>query len=298
MPSSRSCAPAVLLGLFLAAAGAPPSQDPVPAKPPQDPVPPKSAPQRTAVQSALDEIRKVLSTAGRVEAERVAPQLRALGEQELSERDRESWLRLARDAALRLGDRAWLESLRAVPNSFSNDVLYGVLLAMAQLERADLVAARATLGNVDLDGANPREERRAYAVLARVAQLEGKVAEERGHVEAMIDHLASWPRQRCQSCHGPVDHPEILSSLPIDRLWFGERYVELLRQQGDAEAVRRAAAERLAADPKDDDARIHLAFALQALDRRDEAQRTFQALPWADFAGRDLRKPRMMTSFP
>lgn len=281
---------ALLSGAMLAT---PVHQDPAPAA-----ATTKTAPQKSEVQVALDDIRKILLTGGRAHAEQVAPRLRELGTQKLETRDRESWLRLARDAALRLGDRKWLESLREIGDSFSNEVMYGILLAMGRLERADLAGARAMLDQIDLDGINPREERRALAIRARIAQLEGKVEEEREQIERLLDHLPSWPTQKCQSCHGPVKDEKPLSTLPIAELWFGERYVELMRQQGDADAVRKAAAERLEAAPDDDDARIRLAFALQALGQAEAATARFRELPWAAFPDRTIAKPRMMTSFP
>jgi hypothetical protein len=43
---------------------------------------------------------------------------------------------------------------------------------------------------------------------------------------------------------------------------------------------------------------IHLAFALRALGQPDDAEKEFMLLPWADYAGRQLVKPRMLTPFP
>lgn len=222
-----------------------------------------------------------------------------MGKLDLSKSDRETWLHLSRDVAIRQGDRAALEALRDVPDSFGQDVIYTVLLAYGHLGKGDLKKAKATLDALgDMKGVNEREKRRADSIRARVAQLEVKPDEERKHVEKLVDHLAYWISAKCQSCHNSPQDPKAMTSLPVTNLWFGERYVELLRQQGDAEKVKAEAEAALKKSADDEEARVRLGFALKALKKDAEAEAEFRKLPWADFPGRDLKKPRMMTTFP
>lgn len=269
--------------------------------PPQDPQGQAEAKPdpRTPLQQALSEIRKVLLLGGRAEAEQVAGRVRELGRGALEERERESWVRVAREVALRLGDRAWLEELRLVPDGFASEANYVLLLAKSQLEHANLGGARRTLDLLgDLEELNPRDSRRAQALRARVAQLAGDGVAERTNVRELIGHLDQWPRQGCQICHAQTKQPDVVTSLAIDRLWFGERYVAHLREDGTAAAVRADCERRLAARATDDDARIHLAFALRALGDEAGAQARFAELPWAALADRPGTKPMQMASYP
>ncbi|MFN9705066.1 MAG: hypothetical protein ACK595_09630, partial [Planctomycetota bacterium] len=228
-----------------------------------------------------------------------APRVRALGAGSLSTAEREAWVRVARDVALRLGDRKWLEELRDVELSFGTELSYAVMLANAQLSHANLTGAKATLDALgDVHGANEREKRRVFALRARVAELEGDVAGERAAVEDLVDHLFLWPRQKCQECHATTKEPDVVTTLPIASLWFGERFVALMQQPGDAAAVLQAAEAELAKDGKDDDARIRAAFALRALGREDAAMARFAELPWALLPGRAERKPRQFATYP
>jgi hypothetical protein len=253
----------------------------------------------SANRQELDAISKAINLGGKAESEQAAVQLRALGKKSLTPSDRETWLRLARDTAIRNADLPWLETLRDVPDSFSLESIYTVLLAYGKLTKADTAGAITILdGLSDVHRLNPREERRVYALRARIAQLRGNLREERANIEKIVDHLPSWPQQTCQSCHSSFIAKSRMTGLPIKDLWIGERYVELMRKQGDAEAVRAEAAAQLKRAPTDDGARIREAFALQALGRSGEADKLFRELPWAEFPGRDLAHPHMMTAFP
>ncbi|MFO0938281.1 MAG: hypothetical protein U0798_17385 [Gemmataceae bacterium] len=247
----------------------------------------------------LASIRKTLFTGGKAEADRVAPQLKQIGKQELSKTDRETWVRIAREAAIRQGDRAWLESLQNVQDSFATDMIYTVLLASGQLSKAEFEQAKKTLSTLsETEEINEREKRRILSIRARIAQLEGNEKAEREHVNQLIDHLYLWTKPVCQSCHSNMQDPKAMTEMPITNLWFGERFVELMRKQGDAEVVRKAAEAKLKNTPTDEKARIRLAFALKALNQDDEAEKQFRTLPWASFPDRTLKKPRMMTTFP
>lgn len=251
------------------------------------------------VSKTLDEIGRILQTGGQAQAQTVAARLRELGARHLSDDDQSTWIRLARTAAIRLGDIAWLRELSTVEDAFSLDLIYTVLLADGQLLQADLEGAARTLDRAEqFTPINIRENRRIWALRARIAELNHDPNTERVYIDRIIDHLGDWRSPLCQSCHGPVTEPKTLASLPINRLWTGERYVELLQQQQDAAAVRKTAEDRLAVNPADDDARIHLAFALRAQGDHDGAEAEFKKLEWADYPDRPLAKPRMMTSFP
>ncbi|MFN9333789.1 MAG: hypothetical protein ACK6D1_14460 [Planctomycetota bacterium] len=288
---------AFALAAAVAAATAFAPQDPRPAATPTPA--PATVTAETAWKDELAAIRRSMLAGGRAEAAAAAPRVRALGAGSLSTADREAWVRVARDAALRLGDRKWLEELRDVELSFGTELSYAVMLANAQLSHANLTGAKATLDALgDVHGANEREKRRVFALRARVAELEGDVAGERAAVEDLVDHLFLWPRQKCQECHATTKEPDVVTTLPIASLWFGERFVALMQQQGDAAAVLQAAEAELAKDGKDDDARIRAAFALRALGREDAAMARFAELPWALLPGRAERKPRQVATYP
>ncbi len=287
-------APIALALVAIAAATALAPQDPRPAAPPTP-----AATEGNAWKDELAAIRRSMLAGGRPEAAAAAPRVRALGAGKLTDADRESWVRVARDVALRLGDRKWLEELRDVELSFGTELSYAVMLANAQLSHANLTGAKATLDGLgDVHGANEREKRRVFALRARVAELDGDVVAERASVEDLVDHLFLWPRQKCQECHATTKEPDVVTTLPIASLWFGERFVELMKQQGDAAAVLQAAEAELAKDGKDDDARIRAAFALRALGREDAAMARFAELPWALLPGRAERKPRQFATYP
>ncbi|MFN9277632.1 MAG: hypothetical protein ACK6D2_18080 [Planctomycetota bacterium] len=288
---------AFALAAAVAAATAFAPQDPRPAATPTPA--PATVPAETAWQDELAAIRRSMLAGGRAEAAAAAPRVRALGAGSLSTADREAWVRVARDVALRLGDRKWLEELRDVELSFGTELSYAVMLANAQLSHANLTGAKATLDALgDVHGANEREKRRVFALRARVAELEGDVAGERAAVEDLVDHLFLWPRQKCQECHATTKEPDVVTTLPIASLWFGERFVALMQLQGDAAAVLQAAEAELAKDGKDDDARIRAAYARRALGRADAALARVAELPWALLPGRAERKPRQFATYP
>jgi|688.fasta_scaffold233825_2 hypothetical protein len=288
---------ALAAAAIVAAATALAPQDPRPAARATPATP--AATEGNAWKDELAAIRRSMLAGGRPEAAAAAPRVRALGAGPLSTADREAWVRVARDVALRLCDRKWLEELRDVELSFGTELSYAVMLANAQLSHANLKGAKATLDGLgDVHGANEREKRRVFALRARVAELDGDVAAERAAVEDLVDHLFLWPRQKCQECHATTKEPDVVTTLPIASLWFGERFVELMRRQGDAAAVLAAAEAELAQDGKDDDARIRAAFALRALGREDAALARFAELPWALLPGRAERKPRQFATYP
>lgn len=256
-------------------------------------------PEVSATKKSLDAIRLTMLTGSSKEAKQASTALKELANDKLTSTERELWLRLSREAALRLGDRTWLESLSAETDSFETQMIYRVLLASGQLEKGDLKSAAETLDQLgDLDAINEREKRRVFAIRARIAQLNGDVAQERVHIEAIMDHLDRWPTNDCQSCHSSPTNPKAITTMPIQRLWFGERFVELMKLQSDAEAVKVESEKELAKNSADDRARIRLAFAFRALGNEAKAKELFAQLPWAEAENREPLKPRMMTTFP
>ena len=254
---------------------------------------------KSASKQTLDAIRQSMLTGARDEAEKAALKLKKLSKDELSSTERELWLRLSREAAVRLGDREALELLRSETDSFETQLIYRVLLASGQLEKGELDAAAKTLDELgDIEVLNEREKRRVFAIRARLAQLHGDVAQEREHIESIIDHLDRWPTADCQSCHNAPATPKAITSLPIQRFWFGERFVELMKKQNDAEAIRITCEKELAADSTNDRARIRLAYAYRALGNDAKSKQLFESIPWVEKEGRELLKPRMMTTFP
>lgn len=247
----------------------------------------------------LDAISDSIKMGGKAESEQAAVKLRGLRKKDMTQGDRETWLQLARDTAIRNADLKWLQTLCDEAEESPLDSVYAVLLANAKLARADTAGATAVLDRMGDDcSMNPREQRRVYALRARIAQLKGNVPEERANIEKIVEHLSSWPDPMCQTCHAsPIDKTK-MTGLPIKELWFGERYVALMRKQGDAEAVRVESAAQLKRSRSDDNARIRQAFALQALGKSAEADKLFRELPWAQFPGRDLAQPHMLGAFP
>lgn len=251
------------------------------------------------VRKALDEARQMIFVGGREEAERAKRAIAGLEPTRLSEKDRESWVRLSREIAVRLGDREQLEKLSKELDSFDSQTMYRILTASGQLERADLEGATKTLDALgDLATINPREQRRAIAIRARVAQLRGDGVGERERLEELIDHLPYWPTEKCQSCHNVPSDPTAMTYVPVQQLWFGERYVELLRERGEAEKLKREAMEWLAKEPEEVRATLRLAFAERALGNGERWEELLRTIPWVQGSDGELKKPRMMTAFP
>jgi len=248
-----------------------------------------------STKDVLEQIRKD----ARNDLQLTAKTLRAMNIDTMNDEDRASWVRLSRDAAVRTGDKDWLSSLKGRNDPFSLVALYRVLLANGHLNEGDLPAAHAELARIrDLEQVNTRDQRRYWAIKARLGQLEGNVVEERRAIEKIVHELAHWPSKDCQSCH---DDPKLKDTLPlldVQNFWFAKRFVELMKAQGDAENVKLIAEKKLAIDPADLDARIRLAYALQALGRTVVSGQLFKGIPWTAFPGRVGPTPRMMFAWP
>jgi Flp pilus assembly protein TadD len=251
--------------------------------------------ERLSAKEALDQIRKD----ARKDFFAAGQALRAMHPDEMNEVDRATWVRLSREAAVRMGDRDWLLALKGKEDPFSQVVLYRVLLAGAHINEGDFTAARAEFSRIrNLERANTRDQRRYWALQARLNQLEGIDVKERDAIEHIVSELGKWTSEDCQSCHEDLKSPGKIPLLEVQNFWFTKRYVELMQKQGDAENVKQAAEKKLAANPVDDNARIRLAFALMALGKTDEATMRFREIPWVAFPDRTGSGPRMMFAWP
>lgn len=256
---------------------------------------PVGAQETTNPQTALEAIR----LEARRDSAQAAHKLRAMNPSLMSDVDRQTWLRLARTAAVRTGDRDWLVSLSQHHDPFSPVHVNRVLLASGHLSEGQFQAAQAELSRIDdLSKVNTRDQRRYWSIKARLGQMEGNLQAERVAVEKIMQELPHWPTKACQACHDDPNQKEVLPLLDVRNFWFAKRYVELMRLQGDAESVKQAASHKLAANPGDDEARLFLAHALQALGQHTESERLLQAIPWVTSPDRRGPSPRMMFAWP
>ena len=255
-------------------------------------------PQKTAAQSTKEQLDQLRKTA-RDDVPRTAQALRAMNPATMNDEDRATWVRLTREAAVRSGDAATLRALSGQDDPFALLPLAQVLLANGYLNEGNFAAANETLAKIaHLEHLNTRDQRRYWALKVRLAQLAGNLVEERAAVEHVVHELGRWSSDDCQSCHGDLKNPKAVALLDVQAQWLGKRFVELMKLQGDAQAVQARALAKLAADPKDDDARVFLAYALLALDRPAEAQARINELSWAAVPGRQGAAPRMMFMWP
>ncbi len=254
----------------------------------------RSAP-APSTKEQLEQIRKD----ARADVQGAAKALRAMPTTSMNDEDRANWVHLAREAAVRTGDGAWLVSLQAQDDPFALMPLAQLLLANGYLNEGRFAAAKDALAQItNLQRINTRDQRRYWALKVRLAQLTGNVDEERAAIERILHELGHWPSADCQSCHGDLKNPKQVPLLDVQAFWFGQRYVALLKQRGDADAVRLAAERKLAADPKDDDARVFLILALLALDKPDDAQQRVKEIAWAAPNGSKVAPPRMIFMWP
>lgn len=207
---------------------------------------------------------------------------------------------MSEEAAIRTGDAPWLARVNDRPERYTFANGYLILTAWGYLRAADTATAREYLARVKApERMEDRERRRWHALLARIAQLERKPAEELSHLDWMIAHQAKWATPACQQCHDNRERfGSEITSFPLATWWAGERYSEALTVTGRAARVAAAAARRLDAAPDDVDARLRLAYARRALGEQAEAERLLRALPWAAFPDRPYREPRDLIVFP
>jgi hypothetical protein len=80
--------------------------------------------------------------------------------------------------------------------------------------------------------------------------------------------------------------------------WPGQRFAALLAQSGDAKRVRRESEVRLAKNPKDEQARLRLAYALRAEGDEAGCDRELRKISWAAFPDRPYKAPIDVMTFP
>lgn len=253
----------------------------------------------TASPSNTKEILERIRKDAREDFAATARALAALSPERMPPEERATWVHLSRESAVRNGDRRTLEALRAQADPFALRPLARILLANAYLNEADFGAARAELAHLgDLSRINTRDRRRYWALQARLGQLEERPAEESAALEEIVHELAHWPSRDCQSCHDNPKAPQAVPLLEVQNSWFGKRFVELLRQSGRAEQLRRQSEAALARRGDDTDARIFLGFALLALGKQAEAEQCWAAIPWIALPGRSGVGSRALFAWP
>jgi hypothetical protein len=243
----------------------------------------------------LTEVRKL----ARTDPAAAGKALRSMDHASLESKDEDTWYDIARSVALRTGDKDWLLSLQDHRSEFSDVYVYRVLLAGGMLEEGRIAEAKAELAKIDdLDSVNVRDRRRAYALQARMAWLEGDAAAERVAVESVVHELQYWGARSCQGCHDDSKYPNQAPLLDVRQTWYAQRLTALMKQQGDATKVKEKAEASLASDPESVDDLLHLAYASMALGKEDEADAVFARIPWVKLPVREGGTPRMMTPYP
>lgn len=256
---------------------------------------PSAGKQPATNKERLAEVRKL----ARTDAPSAAKELRRMDHASFEPTDQDTWYDIARSVALRTGDKDWLMSLQDHRSEFSDVYIYRILLAGGLLEEGRLVEARAELAKIDnLENVNVRDRRRAYALEARMAWLEGDAAAERVAVEKVVHELQYWGAKSCQGCHDDSKYPDQAPLLDVRQTWYAQRLVALMKQQGDAVQVREKAEATLASDPASVDSLLHLGYANMALGNEGEADTVFAKVSWMKIPGREGGSPRMMTPYP
>jgi hypothetical protein len=221
----------------------------------------------------------------------------------LDPKDARRWRSLASQAAVRTGDKAWLDEIARDPERFSNLLNLLTVTVVQLLWDGELDEARALLGRIkDPENLDEIPRRRYLQLYARLEQLSGNKAAERIYVAKLVDFAGLWASDTCQGCHANLNkYGEQVTTLDVSNWWVGERFTALLQESGDAAKVRAAAEKRLAANPKDDAARLRIAYALRAEGgtvNRTKAETQLRALPWAEFPDREKRPPLRLATFP
>lgn len=250
------------------------------------------------VEERLAEVKKLDAEGTKPAAIKAAGILKSIAKTPMEQKQRDTWLRYSRDMAIRTTDPDWLKELGQEKNGFSTEHVYTVLLAYGKLSVGNFEAAEKLLDSVNMDEINVRDSRRAEALRVRMAQLKGDKPTERVYLEKMIDHLPKWPGPGCQTCHDIASKPDAVTSLPLKTLWFAERYVEVLRESGDAESVRLESEAQLKRDPTDDLAKMRMAYALRALGETARGDAILDSIPYCESPNNPSPRPRMFFAFP
>jgi thioredoxin-like negative regulator of GroEL len=210
------------------------------------------------------------------------------------------WRTLAVIVALRTGDSAWQSELTNDFQYYAKSVDLVITTAAQLLRDGRREQARAVLASIkEPEKLDEVPRRRFLEILARLEQLEKNDKEERKYVNQLVSFASTWPNDVCQSCHAnPSNQGEAVTTLNLSTLWFGERYVKLMQQQGDAATVLANAQKALAKNPSDSSSRLKLAYALRATGQEAKAIETLRTFPWAEFPDRPKRPPLRFAIFP
>ena len=247
-------------------------------------------------EDALDKIRLSMLMATSADCLRAKAALTQLNKQGLTPAERQSSNWIERTLAIRMGDWPALQTLAKTGST--NTVTGGdpILKAYGCLRDADLNGTLEILDAQHLADLNPRDQRRIYALRARIARLKGDLPTELKYIDKMIEHLPLWPEKACQACHNESPQTQKLTYLPLKQLWIGERYVQIMQIMGAAEATRAKAA--AAADGHNMLAQIRLAYALKALGKNAEAEAAFARIPYCKTEKTRLQAPHKFFAFP
>jgi len=222
----------------------------------------------------------------------------------LAQNEISRWTTLAVQAAIRSGDKTWLEEInRTITDRRDGAITSHLISAMRYLQAGDYDEARALLQRIPEPEKLGEISRRRYLELsARVEQFDEDPKAERTYITQLVDFAGDWGTPTCQTCHAdPKKFGDKTTTLDIAHWWVGARYTALLKQQGDETATRQAAEKALKENPADNAARLRLAYALRA-EKGDaaepEVEALLRALPWAEFPDREKRPPLQFSTFP
>ncbi|MES2462266.1 MAG: tetratricopeptide repeat protein [Armatimonadota bacterium] len=210
------------------------------------------------------------------------------------------WRTMAVIVALRTGDSAWLSELTNDFQYYAKSIDLVTTTAAQLLRDGRREQARAVLASIkEPEKLDEVPHRRFLQILARLEQLDKNDKEERKYVNQLVSFASGWSNEVCQGCHAnPSKQGEAVTTLNLSTLWFGERYVKLMQQQGDAATVLANAQKALSKNPSDSVARLKLAYALRATGKEAKAIETLRTFPWAEFPDRPKRPPLRFAIFP
>ena len=280
----------------------PPVPVPVQETPPNpvtvpDTAPVAASPARSKTSTLLSDVI-VAVREGRVEAGKRL--LKSVKVTSLEPPDARRWRTLAVIVALRTGDSAWLSELTTDPEYNAKSIELVTTTAAQLLRDGRREQTRAVLASIKEPEKLDEVPRRRYLeMLARLEQLDKNGKEERKYVNQLVSFASAWSNEVCQGCHAnPTKQGDAVTTLNLSTLWFGERYVTLMQQQGDAKTVLAEAQKALAQNPCDNASRLKLAYALRATGQEAKAQDTFRTFPWAEMPDRPKRPPLRFAIFP
>jgi len=225
--------------------------------------------------------------------------LKAIKTTSLEPNDARRYRTYAAQAAVRTGDKAWLDELNNDPDkqSIATDLL--LLTAMRFIQSSDYDEARALLSRVqNPQGLDEIPRRRYLQLWARLEQITGHPDRERVYVAKLVDFAGRWQSVTCQGCHADdKKFPNQVTTLDVANWWVGARFSDLLTP-AQAKTVRAQAEKRLAQNGDDQGARLRLAYALRAQNQAARSEKELRALPWAEFPDREKRTPPRVATFP